>query len=100
MGAGLVLSADLLHLFAQSLLPECSRLSNSSFHSSRHTAQAARVWAVRPLLSAGPGGVVRVTCPESVSCSNTCAACSRTFSRRARPSPLSRPPSGYLITPA
>ena len=59
VGAGLVLSADLLHLFAQSLLPECSRLSNSSFHSSRHTPQAARVWAVRPLLSAGPGGVVR-----------------------------------------
>ena len=42
-----------------------------------------------------PGYLRRVT-----SCSNLSAACSRSFSRRARPSADKPPPSGYLISPA
>ena len=36
----------------------------------------------------------------SMPCSNICAACSRTHVRRARPSAVSPPPSGYLMHPA
>jgi len=36
----------------------------------------------------------------SMSCSNSRAACSRTCSRRARPSAVSPPPSEYLMPPA
>jgi hypothetical protein len=40
------------------------------------------------------------TCTRPDILPNICAACSRTFSRRARPTADRPPPSGYLMIPA
>jgi DNA-directed RNA polymerase specialized sigma24 family protein len=55
--------------------------------------QARRHWYTDSVLTRK----ISATWRASRSCSNSRAACSRTFSRRARPSALSPPPSAYRI---